>query len=65
MATIEELVSQYKTDEDLRKEVDDILADNKVTLQEFMSFARKHDVEVSIADFPKLIKQGKELGILK
>ena len=65
MATIEELVKQYETDPDLRKEVDGILADNRITLAEFMSFVRNHDVDVSVSDFPKIIKEAKEAGLLK
>ena len=65
MATVEELIEQYKTDEALKKEVDDILADGKVTITEFMSFAKKHDVDVSISDFPKYLAEAKKLGIIK
>lgn len=65
MATVEELVKQYETDEKLRKEVDGILADNKITLAEFMGFVKKHDVDVSLADFPKLIEEAKKAGLLK
>ena len=65
MATVEELIRQYETDPELQKEVNDILADNKITLTEFLGFARKHDVEVSIADFPELLKQAKEAGLIK
>lgn len=65
MATVEELVKQYETDEALKKEVDGILADNKITLAEFMGFVKKHDVEVSLADFPKLIEEAKKAGLLK
>ena len=65
MATIEELVKQYETDEALKKEVDGILADNKITLAEFMGFVKKHDVDVSLSDFPKLIEEAKNAGLLK
>lgn len=65
MATIEELVKQYETDEALKKEVDGILADNKITLAEFMGFVKKHDVDVSLSDFPKLIEEAKKAGLLK
>ena len=65
MATVEELIEQYKTDEALKKEVDDILADGKVTITEFMSFAKKHDVDVSISDFPKYLAEAKKMGIIK
>lgn len=65
MATIEELIEQYETDPQLRKDVDDILADQKITLQEFMGFARKYKVEVSLSDFPEIIRQAKENGLIK
>ena len=65
MATIDELVKQYETDEALKKEVDGILADNKITLSEFMGFVKKHDVDVSLSDFPKLIDEAKKAGLIK
>ena len=65
MATVEELVQQYQTDKALRDEVDAILADGKVTMQEFYTFIRKHDVNVSLADLPKYMAQAKELGFIK
>jgi hypothetical protein len=65
MATVEELIKQYETDEELKKEVDAILADGKVTFMEFMSFVKKHDVDVSISDFPKYLEEAKKLGLIK
>ena len=65
MATVEELLKQYDTDPELKAEVDEILADNKITLAEFMGFVKKHDVEVSLKDFPKIIEQAKEAGLIK
>ncbi len=65
MATVEELVKQYETDKALQKEVADILADGKVTINEFMTFARKHDVEISITDLPKYMAEAKKLGFIK
>ena len=65
MATVEELIEQYKTDEELKKEVDGILADGKVTITEFMSFAKKHNVDVSISDFPKYLAEAKKMGLIK
>ena len=65
MATVEELIKQYETDPELQKEVEAILADNKITMGEFIGFVKKHDVEVSLADFPKLISEAKEAGLLK
>lgn len=65
MATVEELVKQYETDEELQKEVADILADGKVSMQEFFSFVKKHDVDVSLADLPKYMEEAKKLGFIK
>ncbi len=65
MATVEELLKQYDTDPKLKAEVDEILADNKITFAEFMDFVNKHDVDVSLRDFPKIIKQAKEAGLIK
>ena len=65
MATIEELIKQYETDPERRKEVEEILADQKITLGEFMGFVKNHDVEVSIKDFPKIISEAKEAGLIK
>ena len=65
MATIDELIKQYETDPELRKEVEDILADQKITLSEFMGFVKNHDVEVTLADFPKIINEAKEAGLIK
>jgi hypothetical protein len=65
MATIEELIKQYETDPELKKEVDDILADQKITIGEFMGFVKNHDVEVSLADFPKIIEEAKKAGLIK
>ena len=65
MSTIEELIKQYETDAELQKEVDEILADQKITMGEFLGFVKKHDVEVSLADFPEIIKQAKEAGLIK
>ena len=44
MATVDELVKQYETDEALQKEVADILADGKITIMEFMHFAKKESL---------------------
>lgn len=65
MATIEELLKQYETDEALKAEVDEILADQKITFTEFVDFINKHDVEVSLRDFHKIIKEAKEAGLIK
>ncbi len=65
MATIQELIAQYQTDEVLQNEVADILADGKVTMREFLSFTRKHDVDISLADLPKYAEQARQLGFIK
>lgn len=65
MATVEELVQQYMTDEALQKEVKQILADGKVSMKEFMTFAKKHDVSVSLDELPKYLEQAKQLGFMK
>ena len=44
MATVEELIKQYETDPELQKEVQDIIADGKVSINEFRSFAEFSDV---------------------
>ena len=65
MATVDELVKQYETDEALQKEVADILADDKITLMEFMHFAKKHNVKVSLDELPKYTEQARKLGFIK
>ena len=65
MATVEELIRQYQTDEALQKEVADILADGKVSAAEFMSFAKKHGVKVSLTDIPKYMEEAKKAGLIK
>ena len=64
MATIEQLVKQYETDKALQAEVAAIVADGKVTMMEFMTFAKKHDVSISIEDLPKYIAEAKKLGFM-
>ena len=64
MATVDELVKQYQEDEELQKEVADILADGKISITEFMNFAKKHDVNISITELPNYVKQAKELGFI-
>ena len=65
MATVEELVKQYETDPELRKEIEKILADGKSTPMEFLSFAKKHNVEVSLAELPEYLNKARELGLIK
>ncbi len=65
MATVEELIAQYKTDKKLQKEVADILADGKVSVSEFLKFAKRHNVDVSLADLPNYLEQARKLGFIK
>lgn len=65
MATVDELIRQYDTDPALKKEVDDILADGKITMTEFLTFARAHDVNVSLKDLPKYVQEAKKFGLIK
>ena len=65
MATVEELVKQYGTDKAIQKKVADILAAGKVSMTEFMTFVKKHDVDISIADLPKYMEEAKKLGFVK
>lgn len=65
MATVQELIQQYSTDEALQKEVKAILSDGKVSMMEFMAFAKKHDVDISLADLPKYMEEAKKLGFIK
>jgi hypothetical protein len=65
MATVEELVQQYQTDKALQEEVAAITADGKITISEFIAFAKKHDVKISLTDIPKYMEQAKQLGFIK
>lgn len=65
MATVEELVKQYETDPELRKEVEKILEDGKITMMELLSFAKQHDVDISVGDLPKIIEEARKLGFIK
>lgn len=65
MATVDELVKQYETDKALQKEVADIVADGKITLMEFMHFAKKHNVKVSLDELPKYTEQARKMGFIK
>ena len=65
MATVEELIKQYQTDKALQKEVADILKDGKISPMEFMNFAKKHGVKVSLTDVPKYMEEAKKAGLIK
>ena len=65
MATVEELIEQYDKDPELQKEVAAILADGKITISEFRTFAKNHDLKVSLTELPHVISEAKRLGMLK
>ena len=65
MATVEELIKQYQTDEELQKEVAEILARGKISPRDFLSFAKKHGVKVSLTDIPKYMEEAKKAGLIK
>ncbi len=64
MATVEDLIRQYQTDEAFQKEVNEQLKDGKITPAELLAFARRHGVKVSLAEIPKYIQQAKEIGLI-
>ena len=65
MATVEELIKQYETDPELQKEVNDILADGKITIREYRTFANNHDLDISLTELPHVIEEAKKMGLLK
>ena len=65
MATVEELAKQYETDKALQDEVAAILADGKVSMKEFFTFVKKHDVDVSFSDLPKYMEQARKMGFIR
>lgn len=65
MATVEDLIRQYQTDEKFQAEVEAVLKDGKITPGEFMSFAKKHGVKISLTDIPKYLEQAKQIGLIK
>jgi|GEM_PF-1258126 len=64
MATVEELIKRYETDKALQDEVHEILKDGKVTIPEFLKFAKKHDVAISLDEIPKYLDQLKKAGLI-
>jgi len=64
MATTEELIKQYETDPMLQKEVSDILADGKITIREFRTFAKNHDLNISLTELPHIMEEAKKLGLI-
>lgn len=65
MATVDELIEQYKTDPELKEDIDKILEDNKITVQEFFYFTKKYDLKVSVTQLPEIVKKAKQLGFIK
>lgn len=65
MATVDELVKQYQTDPALQAEVKEILADGKVSIKEFMTFCKKHNVSVTLDRIGDYMEQAKQLGFIK
>ena len=65
MATPEELIKQYEEDSKLKAEVDKILEDGKITPLEFLSFAKNHDLKISLSELPKIIEEARKAGLLK
>ena len=65
MATVEELIQQYETDPELQREVNAILADGKITLKEFLTFSKHHDLDVSLKDLPRVIEEAKKQGLIR
>jgi hypothetical protein len=45
--------------------VEQILEDGKITIKEFTSFAKKHNVDISLKELPNVIKEAKKLGFIK
>ena len=64
MATVEELIQQYETDPELKKEVDDILADGKISPLEFFSFVTKHHLDMSTLDIDTVTEEAKKAGLI-
>lgn len=65
MATARELIAKYGTDPEFTKEVDAILEDGKITMDEFKTFIKNHDLNVPLTELPNLIEKAKMLGLLK
>ena len=64
MATVEELIKQYETNPELKKEINDILEDGKITVKEFMTFTKNHDLNISLKELPNIIEEAKKLGLI-
>ena len=64
MATVEELIEQYQTDPELQQEVAEILADGKITIKEFRTFAKRHNLDISLTELPHIVEEAKKAGLL-
>ena len=64
MATVDELLRQYETDDALKKEVAEILSDGKISVGEFLRFCKKHQVDVPLSELPKVVEKAKKHGLL-
>ena len=65
MATVEDLIRKYQTDEAFQKEVKEVLKDGKISASELIAFGKRHGVEVSLTEVPKYLKQLKEIGLIR
>ncbi len=65
MATADELLRQYETDEKLQQEVAEILDDGKISVPEFLRFCKKHQVDVPLSELPQIVEKAKKYGFLK
>jgi hypothetical protein len=65
MPTVEDMIRQYETDTALQKEVAEVLKDGKITVKEFMAFAKKHNVSVSVTEVPKYLEMAKKHGLIQ
>ena len=63
--TVEELIARYETDPALRAEVETLRQKNKVTVGDLWKLAKKYDVDVSLWELPKYLRQAKELGLIQ
>ena len=57
MASVQELIQKIASDKELQKEVSDILADGKVSMQEIMAFASKYGAKIPLNEIPQFVEQ--------
>ena len=65
MATVENLIRKYQTDEAFQKEVKEVLKDGKISASELIAFGKRNGVKVSLTEVPKYLKQLKEIGLIR